>query len=156
MANDEIEDAVGLAERRGGDLLETLEGDRAFAAVVQALADDNVAVVDTGVVQVVDNLVDSSTGTVRVKAAFPNANKALWPGQFLNLRLFVDTLKQAVVVPTAAVQRGPNGAFVYVVGDDRKAVMTAVTVGRQDERQAVIATGIEPPVAPEKLTVTVC
>ena len=113
--------------------------------VVQALADDNVAVVDTGVVQVVDNLVDSSTGTVRVKAAFPNANKALWPGQFLNLRLFVDTLKQAVVVPTAAVQRGPNGAFVYVVGDDRKAVMTAVTVGRQDERQAVIATGIEPP-----------
>ena len=112
---------------------------------VQALADDNATVVDSGVVQVVDNLVDSSTGTVRVKAVFPNPGNALWPGQFLNLRLFVDTLKQAVVVPTAAVQRGPNGAFVYVVGDDRKAVMTPVTVGRQDERQAVIATGLAPP-----------
>jgi multidrug efflux system membrane fusion protein len=112
---------------------------------VQALADDNATVVDSGVVQVVDNLVDSSTGTVRVKAVFPNPGNALWPGQFLNLRLFVDTLKQAVVVPTAAVQRGPNGAFVYVVGDDRKAVMTPVTVGRQDERQAVIAMGLAPP-----------
>ena len=112
---------------------------------VQALADDNATVVDSGVVQVVDNLVDSSTGTVRVKAVFPNPGNGLWPGQFLNLRLFVDTLKEAVVVPTAAVQRGPNGAFVYVVGDDRKAVMTPVTVGRQDERQAVIASGLAPP-----------
>ena len=65
--------------------------------------------------QVVDNQVDQTTGTVKLKAEFPNAELQLWPGQFVNVRLLVDTLKQVVVVPTAAVQRGPNGTFVYVV-----------------------------------------
>ena len=69
--------------------------------------------IDRGTLQVVDNQVDQTTGTVRLKAEFPNANLQLWPGQFVNVRLLVDTLKQVVVVPTAAVQRGPNGTFVY-------------------------------------------
>ncbi len=113
--------------------------------VVQALADDNKTVIDTGKVDVVDNLVDSTTGTVRIKVSFANPGKLLWPGQFANMRLFVDTLKDVVVVPTASVQRGPNGAFVYVVGDDNKVKVTPVQVGRQDENQAVLATGVEPP-----------
>jgi membrane fusion protein, multidrug efflux system len=113
--------------------------------VVQALADDNKTVIDTGKVITIDNQVDTTTGTVRVKAQFPNPGNVLWPGQFANMRVFVDTLKDAVVAPTAAIQRGPDGAFVYVVGDDRKAVMTPVTIARQDEQQAVIASGAAPP-----------
>jgi len=112
---------------------------------VQALADDNATVTDTGVVDVIDNQVDSNTGTVIVRVTFPNADKVLWPGQFTNMRLFIDTIPQAIVVPTAAVQRGPKGAFVYVVGADRKAVMTPVVVGRQDEQRAVIVSGVAPP-----------
>ncbi len=112
---------------------------------IQALGDDNKTLIDTGAVQVVDNLVDSTTGTVRVKASFPNSGNQLWPGQFTNMRLFIDTLKDAVVVPTAAVQRGPDGAFVYTVGDDRKARVTKVGVGLQDEQRAVILSGLVPP-----------
>jgi multidrug efflux system membrane fusion protein len=113
--------------------------------VVQSLDDDNTTVVDTGQIEVVDNQVDSTTGTVRVKASFPNANKGLWPGQFVNIRVLLDTLPQAITVPTAAVQRGPKGPFVYVVGEDRKAVMTSVVVGRQDEHLAVLTSGVESP-----------
>ena len=55
---------------------------------------------------------------MKLKAEFPNTNLQLWPGQFVNVRLLVDTLKQVVVIPTGAVQRGPTGTFVYVVKDD--------------------------------------
>ena len=61
----------------------------------------------------------------------------LWPGQFVNVRLLIDTLKQVVVAPTAAVQRGPNGTFVYVVQHDNKVAVRPVTVSQQDETQAV-------------------
>ena len=76
---------------------------------------DNKTVVDNGTLKVVDNQVDQTTGTIKLKAEFPNRELQLWPGQFVNVRLLIDTLKQVVVVPTAAVQRGPNGTFVYVV-----------------------------------------
>ncbi len=91
----------------------------------------------------VDNQIDQTTGTVKLKAEFPNATLQLWPGQFVNVRLLVDTLKQVVVVPTAAVQRGPNGTFVYVVKDDAVTVRP-VTVSLQDDTRAVIATGLQP------------
>jgi multidrug efflux system membrane fusion protein len=112
---------------------------------VQALDADNVTVLDTGRVEVIDNQVDQTTGTVKIKADFPNAARRLWPGQFVNVRLFVGTVPHATVVPTAAVQRGPNGAYVYVVNDDSTVKLTNVTVGRQDEAKSVIETGIEPP-----------
>ncbi len=102
-------------------------------------------VIAHGKLTVIDNQVDSSTGTVKLKADFPNPNLQLWPGQFVNVRLLIDTLKNVVVVPTAAVQRGPKGAFVYVVGNDNKAAMHLVKVQKQDEKQAVIASGVEPP-----------
>ena len=70
---------------------------------------------DRGKLLVIDNQVDQTTGTVKIKAEFPNADLQLWPGQFVNVRLLIDTLREVVVVPTAAVQRGPNGTFVYVV-----------------------------------------
>lgn len=109
---------------------------------VLALGTDNRTVLDRGVLQVIDNQVDSTTGTVRLRAQFPNADLQLWPGQFVNVKLLVDTLKQVVTVPTAAVQRGPNGPFAYVVKDGDKVAVTPVTVTQQDDTTAVVATGL--------------
>jgi len=109
---------------------------------VQATEADNHTVVDTGTLQVVNNQVDQTTGTVQHKAEFPNQELQLWPGQFVNIRLLLDTLRQVVVVPTAAVQRGPNGIFVYVVEPDSTVKVTDVTVTQQDDTQAVIASGV--------------
>ncbi len=109
---------------------------------VDALAPDGKAVLDAGRVVVVDNQVDPTTGTVKIKGEFPNARLQLWPGQFVNIRLLIDTLRQVVVVPTAAVQRGPNGAFVYVVKDDSTVGVRPVTITKQDDREAVIGSGL--------------
>ena len=117
---------------------------RAFAQgalSVQALGDDNRTVVDRGKLVVVDNQVDQTTGTVKLKAEFPNESLQLWPGQFVNVKLLVDTLKDAIVVPTAAVQRGPNGTFVYIANDDGTVSVRPVTVSQQDDSEAVLVSG---------------
>ncbi|HZP69950.1 MAG TPA: efflux RND transporter periplasmic adaptor subunit [Pseudolabrys sp.] len=112
---------------------------------VEAQRSDTDAVVDRGVLRVVDNQVDQTTGTVKLKAEFPNDKLQLWPGQFVNVRLLVDTLKQVVVIPTGAVQRGPTGTFVYVVKDDDTVAVQPITVQKQDETQTVVSKGLEPP-----------
>ena len=117
---------------------------------VEALGADNKKVVDRGTLLVVNNQVDQTTGTVQFKAEFPNKDLQLWPGQFVNVRLLIDTLHEVVVIPPVAVQRGPNGNFVYVVqpGDDggrdnsKKVVVRAVRVTQQSESQAVIESGV--------------
>jgi multidrug efflux system membrane fusion protein len=118
---------------------------KAFAGgplAVQALGDDNRTVVDRGMLEVIDNQVDQSTGTVKLKAEFPNADLQLWPGQFVNVKLLVDTMRSVIVVPSAAVQRGPNGTFVYVANDDNAVAVHPVTVAQQDDTQAVISAGL--------------
>jgi membrane fusion protein, multidrug efflux system len=112
--------------------------------VVEALGGDNKTVVDRGKLQVVNNQVDQTTGTIQLKAEFPNADLQLWPGQFVNVRLLVDTLHDVVVVPPVAVQRGPppNTNFVYVVQPDNTVAVRAVGVGQQSETQAVITRGV--------------
>jgi membrane fusion protein, multidrug efflux system len=110
---------------------------------VEALDGDGRSVIDRGTLQVVDNQVDQTTGTVRMKAEFANAKQQLWPGQFVNVRVLIDTLKQVVVVPTPAVQRGPNGTFAYVVQPDERVSLRPITVGLQTETRAVIVKGIE-------------
>lgn len=114
------------------------------AVAVEALESDNRTVLDRGKLEVVDSVVDATTGTVKVKAIFPNADLPLWPGSFVNVRLTVDVLRNAVVVPTGAVQRGPTGTFLYSLADG-KAVLKAVTLARQDEAISVIASGVTPP-----------
>ncbi|HWM47517.1 MAG TPA: efflux RND transporter periplasmic adaptor subunit [Xanthobacteraceae bacterium] len=109
---------------------------------VEVFGPENKVVVERGVLQVVDNQVDQTTGTIRLKAEFANKDLQLWPGQFLNVRLLVETLEQAVVVPTAAVQRGPNGLFVYAVRDDSTVAMRPVTISQQNETQTVITSGV--------------
>lgn len=116
----------------------------AGVAKVRALAPDNTTTLETGELTVIDNQIDQLTGTVRLKATFQNADLGLWPGQFVNVRLMLDTIRNAVVTPSPAVQRGPSGAFVYVLGDDGRAHMRNVTTGRQDENIVVIVSGLEP------------
>jgi membrane fusion protein, multidrug efflux system len=112
--------------------------------VVEALGADNKTVVDRGKLQVVNNQVDQTTGTIQLKAEFPNTNLQLWPGQFVNVRLLVDTLRDVVVVPPVAVQRGPppNTNFVYVIQPNDTVSVRAVDVGRQNETQAVVTRGL--------------
>ncbi|QGM93414.1 efflux RND transporter periplasmic adaptor subunit [Methylocystis rosea] len=113
-------------------------------AKVSALGPDNATPIEIGELTVIDNQIDQQTGTVRLKATFANPKLALWPGQFVNVRLMLDTMKNVLVAPSQAVQRGPNGAFVYVLGPDNVATMRPVTTGRQDETIAVVTSGIAP------------
>jgi membrane fusion protein, multidrug efflux system len=110
---------------------------------VDALGPDGKTALDKGKVLVIDNQVDQTTGTVKLKAEFPNANLQLWPGQFVNVRVLIDTLRQVVVVPTAAIQRGPTGPFVYVLKEDNTVAVRRVTITQQDDVQAVVATGLQ-------------
>src|SRR5713101_7829860 len=119
---------------------------KAFAAgalPTEVTESDRKRVLDRGRLQVINNQIDQTTGTVQLKAEFPNSDLQLWPGQFVNVRLLIDTLRQVVVVPTAAVQHGPNGTFVYRVKPDNTVTVRPVAVKQQDENQAVIASGLE-------------
>lgn len=111
---------------------------------VDVFGNDGVTVIDTGTLRGIDNQVDQTTGTLKLKAEFPNAKFQLWPGQFVNVRLKVETLAQAITVPTSAVQRGPAGTFSYVIGEGDIASAHPVTVVQQNESEAVIASGLSP------------
>ncbi|HKH02298.1 MAG TPA: efflux RND transporter periplasmic adaptor subunit [Bradyrhizobium sp.] len=114
------------------------------ALTVDVFGNDGITVIDTGTLKGIDNQVDPTTGTLKLKAEFPNASFQLWPGQFVNVRLKVDTLSQALVVPTSAVQRGPAGTFSYVVGNGDIVTAKPVVVTQQNETEAVIASGLSP------------
>jgi multidrug efflux system membrane fusion protein len=109
---------------------------------VDVFGNDGLTVIDSGSLKGIDNQVDPTTGTLKLKAEFPNASFQLWPGQFVNVRLKVDTLSKALVVPTSAVQRGPIGTFSYVIGDGDIVAAKPVVVTQQNETDAVIASGL--------------
>ena len=98
----------------------------------------------TGTLLTVDNQIDPNTGTVRLKAVFPNDDNELFPNQFVNARLLLDVKRGTTVVPSAAVQRGPKGTFVYVVNADRTVAVRPVTVGVSQGEDASIDTGLSP------------
>ncbi len=102
------------------------------------------AVLDRGQLAVLDNQVDPTTGTIKLKATFPNQNETLWPGGFVRVRVQVATAQNAVTVPPAAVQRGPNGDYVYVVKPDHTVLRQPVKVGHQDADAAILASGVQP------------
>ncbi|HXC16605.1 MAG TPA: efflux RND transporter periplasmic adaptor subunit, partial [Holophagaceae bacterium] len=95
-----------------------------------------------GALLALDNQVDTATGTVKLKAIFPNQDDALFPNQFVNVRLSVDTLRNAVMVPAAAVQRGAGEPFVYVVKDDGTVELREVAVQLTDGETAALAKGV--------------
>lgn len=127
---------------------------RDLAAVTSALAAGTVPVdvlqsgsrevAASGTLQTIDNQVDIATGTIKLKARFPNPKAALWPGQFVSARVVVETLKDALIVPTPAVRRGPIGTFVYVIDGDDVARLRKIEVATQDDVRAVIKGDITP------------
>ena len=96
-----------------------------------------------GTVAAVDNQVDPATGTVRIKALFDNRDNALFPNQFVNARLLMDTLKGAVIIPTAAIQRSPQGAFVYRITPENTAEMVLVDIRATDGESTAVSKGIQ-------------
>ncbi len=112
-----------LALRQGGDMTDPL---------------------DRGQLAVLDNVVDPATGTIKLKATFPNDKLLLWPGGFVNVRMLSQTLHGVTAVPTAAVQRGPRGAYLYIVNEVGRAQRRDVKVGHEDDGISVIAEGMTP------------
>ncbi len=97
-----------------------------------------------GVLKVIDNQIDSSTGTFRLKSEFPNANNELWPGQFVNVQLLVNTVDGGLVIPAQAVQRGPDGDYVYQVQADKTVKMqTVVIAGEVGDSHVMIGSGLK-------------
>jgi multidrug efflux system membrane fusion protein len=103
---------------------------------------DSAAAPARGQLQLIDNLIDPATGTLRLKATFPNDDQALWPGQFVNARVLVDTLTGAVVVPAEAVQPGLDGPFVYVVKADATVEPRTLQLGPTVNGFTVINAGL--------------
>jgi membrane fusion protein, multidrug efflux system len=125
--------------------------ENALGAVADAMSRGPVQVValtqgqqlDRGTVKLIDNQIDPTTGTIRLKATFPNPKLKLWPGQFVNLRLLVRTDRNALTIPAAALQRGPDGMFVYIVRPDSTVAQQPVTVTGNSETVAVVTQGLE-------------
>jgi membrane fusion protein, multidrug efflux system len=110
---------------------------------VTAMSRDGKTELDQGIIALVDNEIDQSTGTIRVKATFPNPHDALWPGEFINARVLVRTEKGALTVPSNAIQRGPNGMFTYVVKADSTVEVRPLKVGDESGAVTVITGGLK-------------
>ena len=111
---------------------------------VIALGRDDQALSSEGSLSVVDNQIDVTTGTIKLKATFPNDNLALWPGQFVNVRLQVSVKQGATVVPAAVVQRGPEGTYAFVVKPDATVEVRPIKVGTFESGDALIDDGLKP------------
>jgi multidrug efflux system membrane fusion protein len=111
---------------------------------VEAGPPNTTKVAASGTLIFVDNAVDSTTGTIKLRARFTNNDNALWPGQFVNVSLKLFDQKDAVMVPAQAVQTGPDGQFVYVVKKDMTTEVRKVTVERAEGGKLIIAKGVEP------------
>jgi multidrug efflux system membrane fusion protein len=111
---------------------------------VEAYDRDQKTRLATGTLITVDNQIDTTTGTVRLKAQFANEDSALFPNQFVNVRMLVDTLRDATTVSSAAIQRGAQGIFVYVVNDDLTVAMRPVKLGPTEGANTAIEDGLKP------------
>ncbi len=111
---------------------------------VDALSSDGLTLLSHGHLALVNNAVDQASGDIRMKATFENTDNVLWPGLSVATRLLVQTLKDVVVVPADAVQRGPNGLYAYVVGDDNKVQIHDIKTAQQSDTAAVISQGLTP------------
>jgi multidrug efflux system membrane fusion protein len=111
---------------------------------VAAFAPGQATPIETGALTFIDNQVDTTTGTIILKATFQNAENRLWPGQFVNVRLTLGVQQDALVVPSAALQTGQNGFYVFVIAQDMAAHVRPVTVTRTYENLTVIGDGLMP------------
>lgn len=113
------------------------------ALVTEAVATtDSADTASSGKLTFIDNTVDTTTSGIKLKATFPNTDRKLWPGEFVQVRLRVSVDPHAIVVPASAVQNGPQGQYVYVVGSNGTAALRSVRVARSDGSQVVVAEGL--------------
>jgi len=110
---------------------------------VQAYSRDDQTVLATGKLETVDNQIDVTTGTAKLKAVFDNKDGGLWPNQFVNIHMQLSTSKNALVAPMAAIQRGPDGSLAYVVGADKKVTIQPVTIALTQGNIALISSGLQ-------------
>jgi membrane fusion protein, multidrug efflux system len=118
---------------------------RALSVTATGVANgSNRGVTTTGQLTFIDNTVDSTTGTIKLKATFPNTDHALWPGQFITVVMTLRTLDHATVVPSEAIQSGQKGQYAFVVKPDQTVETRLVTVGQTVDNQIVVQSGISP------------
>ena len=123
-----------MAKVRGAD---------ATPLVVTAMSRIDSKPIAEGVLKVIDNSIDTSTATFKLKSEFPNTDRKLWPGEFVNVRLAVRTIKDGIVVPATGVQQGPDGEYAWVVqGDSTVKMQTVVTAGTVDGGSILVASGL--------------
>jgi multidrug efflux system membrane fusion protein len=124
------------------DMAQVREAD-ATPLAVTALSRSDARPIAEGVLKVIDNSIDTSTATFKLKAEFPNTDNRLWPGQFVNVRLAVRTVADGIVVPATGVQQGPEGEYAWVVQDDSTVQMQPVTTaGSVDGGEVLVADGL--------------
>jgi multidrug efflux system membrane fusion protein len=112
--------------------------------LVEAYSRDNETKLATGKLQTIDNQIDPTTGTAKLKAVFDNKDDQLWPNQFVNANLLLETRKNSTVLPTAAILRGPQGAFVYLVKADKTVEARMVTLALTQGTTTAVSSGIKP------------
>jgi multidrug efflux system membrane fusion protein len=111
---------------------------------VFAVSRDNTNILGEGTLAVIDNQIDTTTGTLKLKATFANEKLSLWPGQFVNTRLLLTTRNDSPVVPASVVQRGPDGPFAFVIQQDQTVQMRPLKVGQIENGMALIDDGLAP------------
>ena len=110
---------------------------------VLAYSQDDRTELDQGTLELIDNQILQTTGTIRLRANFPNARRMLWPGELVNARLLLETRHNGLTIPPGAVQQGPNGSFVYVIAPNETAQLRPVKVDQISEGAAVIDSGVQ-------------
>jgi multidrug efflux system membrane fusion protein len=115
---------------------------QAKASPVEALDRNKDVTLATGELVTLDNQIDTTTGTVKLKAKFENADRSLFPNQFVNVRLLAETLHDVLLIPANAVQRGNDGTYVYVLGEGDKVAQRAVTLGTSEGEKVVVEKGL--------------
>jgi membrane fusion protein, multidrug efflux system len=110
---------------------------------VMALSRDRNEKLDTGTLELIDNQIDQTTGTLRLKATLPNKDRHLWPGQFVNMQVLTQVESQALTIPESALERGPDGLYTYLVGPDSKVSVAQLTTGVTHEGRVVVTKGLK-------------
>ena len=111
---------------------------------VEAFDRDDTAKIATGKLQTIDNQIDVTTGTYKLKSIFSNEDNALFPNQFVNVHLLVDIKRDLTVVPAAAIQRGPQGTYVYAAGNDNTVKIRTVTIAQTSGNSVGLSAGLNP------------
>jgi membrane fusion protein, multidrug efflux system len=109
---------------------------------VLAYSQDDKTLLDSGTLELIDNQILQTTGTIRLRANFPNAKRLLWPGELVNARLLLETRPNGLTIPPSAVQQGPKGSYVYAIGPDDRAQFRPITVAQISDGEALIDSGL--------------